>query len=374
MSYEDMKREQEKLREEVKRTSEDIIRDREELAKLREGEVAATAVNSPAPGGAHSDSRTVGYRHSEPDIDDMDPPQHALENPEDFDADDLIEALEECIQCKLQEAAPSEKQGAPKSPPKGYPTSKDDYADPTNFKYPLETEKHVRAALSYFSKKANRSKGGYSPAEQKFMWGRILRAAKKYGIELSPDVSKRAEQVATPDGGGEKTSNNPGNNGKGDDLDEKTRNAIAKIVEDLYTKNKEQAGAPASAADIKKLADDFAQFKDAHAKFAKDTGDTIADIKTKNDDAMKALTAKMENALKEAKEREGKLKEQIANNNPGALVATLKQIADGAIPSGHNENAPQRPENEPEGPVDFVSAMDAARRGTKPLPTATAAA
>src|SRR3990167_1144784 len=77
---------------------------------------------------------------------------------------------------------PSSKEGAPMSPPKGYPKERSHYGDPTNYKYPLDTEKHVRAALSYFSKPENRK--SYSKEEQSFIWARILRAAKKHGIQV----------------------------------------------------------------------------------------------------------------------------------------------------------------------------------------------
>ena len=123
------------------------------------------------------------------DDDDLDPGD---DNDEWIEAD-LIDAL--AALHEIEETAPAVKKGAPKSPPKGYPSDKSKYADPTNYKYPLETEAHVRAALSYFSKPANRSKGGYSPEEQKFMWKRIIAAAKKFGIELSDDVKKHAEAL-----------------------------------------------------------------------------------------------------------------------------------------------------------------------------------
>ena len=75
--------------------------------------------------------------------------------------------------------------GGHKSPPKGYPESGKQYGDPQNFKYPLDTEKHVRAAISYFSKPKNA--GVYSTAQQKSIWGRIRTGAKKFGIELSEE-------------------------------------------------------------------------------------------------------------------------------------------------------------------------------------------
>jgi len=85
------------------------------------------------------------------------------------------------------------KKSGHKTPPKGYPKSRSQYGDPTNYKYPLDTEKHVRAALAYFSKAKNRRE--YSSAEQKTIWGRIIRAAKKLGIEVSDDVRKRAREL-----------------------------------------------------------------------------------------------------------------------------------------------------------------------------------
>lgn len=90
---------------------------------------------------------------------------------------------------------PSVKKSGHKSPPKGYPMEKHMYADPMNYKYPLDTEDHVRAALSYFSKPKNRSE--YSSEEQEFMWARMLRAAKKYGIKVKKAKSEiETEEVS----------------------------------------------------------------------------------------------------------------------------------------------------------------------------------
>lgn len=77
------------------------------------------------------------------------------------------------------------------SPPKGYPDNKSKYADPENYKYPVDTADRTRSAMSYFSQPKNQT--GYSPEEVKKIWGRIVRAAKKFGIEVSDDVANRAE-------------------------------------------------------------------------------------------------------------------------------------------------------------------------------------
>ena len=82
---------------------------------------------------------------------------------------------------KVKKEKPDEEKGAPKSPPKGYPESKTKYADPTNFKYPIDTEEHVRAALSYIGQARNRKK--YDEKELAYIEARIHAAAKKFKIE-----------------------------------------------------------------------------------------------------------------------------------------------------------------------------------------------
>jgi phage I-like protein len=54
------------------------------------------------------------------------------------------------------------------------------FADAKNKKYPLDTEAHVRAALSYWGMPKNRAK--YSAEDQKTIGGKIRAAAKKLGI------------------------------------------------------------------------------------------------------------------------------------------------------------------------------------------------
>jgi hypothetical protein len=73
-----------------------------------------------------------------------------------------------------------------KKPAKYADVATEQFADPAGKRYPLDTEAHVRAALSYFSKPANASV--YSQAEQKTMMGRIKAAAKKHGIEVSDEA------------------------------------------------------------------------------------------------------------------------------------------------------------------------------------------
>lgn len=59
------------------------------------------------------------------------------------------------------------------------------FADPTNNKYPIDTEEHVRAAWSYINHKDNAAK--YDSDEVRLIKNRIKRAAKKFDIEISED-------------------------------------------------------------------------------------------------------------------------------------------------------------------------------------------
>jgi hypothetical protein len=59
------------------------------------------------------------------------------------------------------------------------------YADPTNKKYPIDTEEHVRAAWGYINHKDNAAK--YEKGEVSQIKSRIKRAAKSKGVEISED-------------------------------------------------------------------------------------------------------------------------------------------------------------------------------------------
>lgn len=96
------------------------------------------------------------------------------------EADELQEVFVKIAKKTIKER-PEEQKGAPKSPPKGYPESKSKYADPVNFKYPIDTEEHVRAALAYIGQARNRKK--YEAKELAYIETRIHAAAKKFGIE-----------------------------------------------------------------------------------------------------------------------------------------------------------------------------------------------
>ena len=59
------------------------------------------------------------------------------------------------------------------------------YADPTNKKYPIDTDQHIRAAWSYINHKDNAAK--YDKDEVKTIKDRIKKAAKKQGVDIESD-------------------------------------------------------------------------------------------------------------------------------------------------------------------------------------------
>jgi hypothetical protein len=60
-----------------------------------------------------------------------------------------------------------------------------EFADPTNKKYPIDTEEHIRAAWSYINHKDNAAE--YAKDDVEAIKNRIKQAAKKHGIEISSD-------------------------------------------------------------------------------------------------------------------------------------------------------------------------------------------
>jgi hypothetical protein len=58
-----------------------------------------------------------------------------------------------------------------------------EFADPVNNKYPVDSEKHVRAAWSYIHQERNADE--YSEEDQKKIKNNIRRAAEKFGVELN---------------------------------------------------------------------------------------------------------------------------------------------------------------------------------------------
>ena len=62
----------------------------------------------------------------------------------------------------------------------------DQFADPCNFKYPIDAE-HVMGAWAYISKDENRTKGGYSEKEWAWMKNRVKNAMEAEGHEVTAE-------------------------------------------------------------------------------------------------------------------------------------------------------------------------------------------
>ena len=60
-----------------------------------------------------------------------------------------------------------------------------EFADTKNHKYPIDTEKHIRAAWSYINHKDNAAK--YDADEVETIKRRIKAAAKKKGVEIEAE-------------------------------------------------------------------------------------------------------------------------------------------------------------------------------------------
>ncbi|HYY47466.1 MAG TPA: DUF6582 domain-containing protein [Thermoplasmata archaeon] len=77
---------------------------------------------------------------------------------------------------------PGRKRDGRIGPPQGYPKDPDKYADPANWKYPVHTPFHARAARRYFNEPRNRVK--YTPEEQAYIDKKINEALERFGVAV----------------------------------------------------------------------------------------------------------------------------------------------------------------------------------------------
>lgn len=75
----------------------------------------------------------------------------------------------------IEKAAIAHKEGEPKSPPKGYPTDKSQYADPQNYSWPIDKPSRIRSAMAYYN--AGKGKNTYSDEEWATIGRKIAAAA-----------------------------------------------------------------------------------------------------------------------------------------------------------------------------------------------------
>ena len=90
---------------------------------------------------------------------------------------------------------PTRKRDGRLGPPEGYPKDPEKYADPANWKYPVHTPFHARAARRYFNKEGNRAK--YSPEEQAYIDKKINEALEKSGVAIQVKGGEITEEAGT---------------------------------------------------------------------------------------------------------------------------------------------------------------------------------
>src|SRR2546428_7793596 len=76
----------------------------------------------------------------------------------------------------------TEKRDGDLGPPQGYPKDPGKYGDPANWKYPVHTPFHARAARRYFNEPRNRAK--YTPEEQAYIDKKINEALERFGVAV----------------------------------------------------------------------------------------------------------------------------------------------------------------------------------------------
>jgi hypothetical protein len=100
---------------------------------------------------------------------------------------------------EVTKALPREQEGGRKHPPRGYPEDPEEYADPRNFKYPID-RRHIRPAIQFYN--AGKGRESYSAEEWRTVGQRIVAAANRLlggGYRL---VDGRIETPAMREEGG----------------------------------------------------------------------------------------------------------------------------------------------------------------------------
>lgn len=82
-------------------------------------------------------------------------------------------------------------------PPRGYPKDRSAYADPENWRYPLHTSWHARAARRYFDDVSNRSK--YTDEEREYIDGKIDEALKRFRFGKQSGSGKKRRAPKAPE-------------------------------------------------------------------------------------------------------------------------------------------------------------------------------
>ena len=95
----------------------------------------------------------------------------------------------------VRPSKPARKRDGRPGPPERYPKDPDKYGDPANWKYPVHTPFHARAARRYFDDLRNRGK--YTEGEQAYIDKKINEALTRYGIPIALGPSAKEPEAAT---------------------------------------------------------------------------------------------------------------------------------------------------------------------------------
>ncbi len=90
---------------------------------------------------------------------------------------------------------PSRKRDGRLGPPQGYPKDPEKYGDPANWKYPVHTPFHARAARRYFNEPRNRAK--YTPEEQAYIDKKINAALERFGVAVKIKGGQIGDEAGT---------------------------------------------------------------------------------------------------------------------------------------------------------------------------------
>jgi hypothetical protein len=87
-----------------------------------------------------------------------------------------------------------------KTPPKGFPENRSQYADPDNYKYPLDTAERIMAAFRYYNQAGQQSAGGYDDAQWASVGRRIIAALNRLS---ETDYTMESGKIVRKDIGGD---------------------------------------------------------------------------------------------------------------------------------------------------------------------------
>src|SRR2546422_11734505 len=88
---------------------------------------------------------------------------------------------------------PGRKRDGRLGPPQGYPKDPDKYGDPANWKYPVHTPVHARAAGRYFNEPRTRAK--YTPEEQAYVAKKINKAHARRGVAVKIEGGQSEQEA-----------------------------------------------------------------------------------------------------------------------------------------------------------------------------------